>query len=159
MLEEEVVVDDHCIIENDVHVGKRTIILYKAQICNDVRIGQACVIGGFVGERVVIGNRCRIFGKIVHLQYDPHIPWDAPEAEEASAVIEDEVFIGFDAIVIGGVKIGRRSYICAGTIITKDVPPFHIAYGVNQIIHYTKWKGKLRNSPFFKTIFQKRHIP
>ena len=77
------------------------------------------LIGGFVAERVVVGDRSRVFGKIVHSQHNPKIAWDAPEAEEGSAVIEEDVFIGFDAIVVGEIKVGAGAYICAGATVNQ----------------------------------------
>jgi len=144
------IIDDHCIIESRVIVGKKSLITHRAQICNDVTIGEECVIGGFIGERTRIGNNCRIFGKIVHLQHNPKLGWDDDEAIEGAPNISDGVFIGFNAIVAGNVAIGRKAYICAGSIVTRDIPELHVVSGNNTITHFTKWKGRLRHSSFFK---------
>jgi len=44
-------------------------------------------------------------------------------------VIEDEAHIGANSVVLPGVRIGKRSQIGAGSVVTKDVPPFCIAAG------------------------------
>jgi acetyltransferase-like isoleucine patch superfamily enzyme len=44
-------------------------------------------------------------------------------------VIEDEVWIGTRAIILSGVKIGKGAIIAAGSVITKDVPPYAIVGG------------------------------
>jgi len=44
-------------------------------------------------------------------------------------VIEDEVWIGPHAVVIGGVRLGRGSRIAAGTVVTSDVQPHAIVGG------------------------------
>lgn len=44
-------------------------------------------------------------------------------------VIEDDVWIGFNAVVLKGVRVGRGAIIAAGAIVTKDVPPFSIVAG------------------------------
>jgi acetyltransferase-like isoleucine patch superfamily enzyme len=124
-------------------------VIYRAQICNDVRVGDECVIGGFVGERSVIGRKCRIFGKLVHLQHEPHKGWDDDDVAEPSPRVEDGAFIGFNAIVAGGITIGERAYVCAGAIVTKDVPDRHVASGKNRIAHFSRWKGPLKDSEFF----------
>ncbi len=149
VIEAGVVVDDFSIIECEVVLGQKTLVIYRAQICNDARIGRDCVIGGFVAERALVGDRSRVFGKIVHSQHNPSVAWDAPGAEEGSAVIKKDVFVGFDAIVVGEITIGAGAYICAGTIITRDVPPKHVAHGVNKVIPYSQWRGKLQRSAFF----------
>lgn len=145
----EVIVDDYCIIESRVMIGRHSLINYRAQICNDARIGEECVIGGFMGERTVVGNGCRVFGQIVHMQHNPSLGWDDDDAMETSAVIEDEAFVGFNALVIGGVTVGRKAYICAGAIVTKDVPDLHIVSGINHIVPFFEWRGRLSKSLFF----------
>lgn len=81
VIEARVILDDFSIIECEVVLGSNTLVIYRAQICNEARIGRDCVIGGFVAERVVVGDRSRVFGRIVHSQHNPRIAWDAPEAE------------------------------------------------------------------------------
>jgi virginiamycin A acetyltransferase len=44
-------------------------------------------------------------------------------------IIEDEVWIGTNAIIISGVTIGKSAVIAAGAIVTKDVPPYAIVGG------------------------------
>ncbi|MGB7434158.1 MAG: serine acetyltransferase [Candidatus Acidiferrum sp.] len=44
-------------------------------------------------------------------------------------VIEDEVFIGPYAIIIGGVTIGRGSRIAGGAFVAKSVPPYSTVIG------------------------------
>lgn len=44
-------------------------------------------------------------------------------------VIEDEVWIGAHAIVIGAVTIGRGARVAAGAVVTKDVPSGAIVGG------------------------------
>lgn len=144
-----VIIDDYCAIEGDVVIGPKSLLIYRAQICNEARLGSGCVIGGFVAERVVIGDRVRLFGKIVHSQRDPTRAWDAPGSTEESAIVEADAFVGFDALVAGKVVIGSKAYVCAGAIVTRDVPPRHVAYGVNKIVPAADWKGPLCRSPFF----------
>lgn len=153
VIEAGVVLDDFSVIECSVNIGQNALVIYHAQICNEARIGRDCVIGGFVAERVVVGNRSRVFGKIVHSQHNPSLRWDAPEAEEGSATIEDDVFIGFDAIVIGQVNVGAGAYICAGSIVTRNVPSRYVAYGVNKIVPHSEWRGPLHRSAFFQPRF------
>ena len=45
-------------------------------------------------------------------------------------IIEDDAWIGFGAIVMQGVTIGRGAIVAAGAIVTKDVPPYEIHGGV-----------------------------
>lgn len=48
---------------------------------------------------------------------------------DGKIVIEDDVWVGSNAIILHGVKIGRGAVIGAGSIVTKSVPPYAIAVG------------------------------
>ncbi len=80
---------------------------------------------------VDIGNDCRIGWDVVIMDSDLH-PVDANDqpTESARVVIEDDVWIGCRSIILKGVRIGKRSVIAAGSIVTKDIPPNSIAAGV-----------------------------
>ena len=45
-------------------------------------------------------------------------------------VIEDDIWIGANAVVLPGVTIGQHSIVAAGAIVTKDVPPHSLVAGV-----------------------------
>jgi len=44
-------------------------------------------------------------------------------------VIEDEVWIGPHATIVGGIRIGRGSRIGAGALVTEDIPPYSVVVG------------------------------
>ena len=44
--------------------------------------------------------------------------------------IEDDVWIGYRAIVLSGERIGKGAVIAAGAVVTKDVPAFSIVGGI-----------------------------
>jgi acetyltransferase-like isoleucine patch superfamily enzyme len=46
-----------------------------------------------------------------------------------AVVIEDDVWIGFNSAILKGVTIGRGVIVAAGSVVTKDVPPFSIVAG------------------------------
>jgi acetyltransferase-like isoleucine patch superfamily enzyme len=146
----QTIIDDFAVVESRVVLGEKTLVIYHAQICNDAKVGSNCVIGGFIGERTKIGNGCRIFGKIVHLQHEPQKGWDAEDVVEPAATIKERAFVAFGAVISGPVIVGRKAYVCSGAIVTKDVPPKHIVRGVNEIIPFAKWPGRLKRSPFFR---------
>jgi len=57
--------------------------------------------------------------------------------EFENIVIGNDVWIGANAIVIDGVKIGNGAIVAAGSVVTKDVPPYAIVGGVPaKIIRY-----------------------
>lgn len=46
--------------------------------------------------------------------------------DDEDVVIENDVWVGMNAIILKGVHIGEGSVIGAGTIVTKDIPPYSI---------------------------------
>ena len=63
--------------------------------------------------------------------------WDLPKSEVAAAwdnkgdiVIGNDVWIGFEAVILAGVKIGDGAIIGARAVVTKDVPPYSIIGGI-----------------------------
>lgn len=50
-------------------------------------------------------------------------------AKSLPVTIEDDVWVGFHAIILKGVKIGRGAVVGAGSVITKDVAPFTVVAG------------------------------
>ena len=45
-------------------------------------------------------------------------------------IVEDDVWIGYGAIVMSGVHIGQGAIIAAGSVVTKDIPPYAIVGGI-----------------------------
>lgn len=148
----KVIIDSYSNIERGVSIGDNTIIVHRATLGGYCKVGSDCVIGGLIGEGTVIGNGCRIFGTVVHKQDDPSLSWDHRFEPEPSVIIHDNSFVGFEAFVAGDIEIGPQSYVCAEAVITKSVPPGYIAFGNNQMIHHSEWKGTLGNSPIFEGV-------
>jgi acetyltransferase-like isoleucine patch superfamily enzyme len=60
-------------------------------------------------------------------QHDIVRHMDLPKSEPV--IIEDHVWIGSKAIILPGVRIGSRSTIGAGSIVTRNIPPRCVAAG------------------------------
>lgn len=45
-------------------------------------------------------------------------------------VIGDDVWIGFRCNILSGVRVGQGAIIAAGSVVTKDVPPYAVVGGV-----------------------------
>ncbi len=94
-------------------------------------------------ECLKIGNYCSIAGEVHFVmggEHDYKKTSTYPFAEKifhedidgickGAIVIEDDVWIGFGAIILSGVKIGQGAVVAAGSIVTKDVPPYSIWIG------------------------------
>lgn len=69
----------------------------------------------------------------------PYLGWNSflgrdvqcrPRPEEDPVQIGNDVWIGSNAVVMGGLKIGDGAVVAAGAVVTKDVPPYAIVGGV-----------------------------
>lgn len=49
--------------------------------------------------------------------------------QDLSVIIDDDVWVGANAIILTGVHVGRGAVIGAGTIVTKDIPPYAVVVG------------------------------
>ena len=65
-----------------------------------------------------------------HKFKDPNILINKQGFEFDKIVIEDDVWIAARCTILSGVTIGRGSVIAAGSVITKDIPPFSVVAGV-----------------------------
>ncbi len=97
-----------------------------------------------------IGSYCSIADGVFFLMGGNHkmdtfstFPFDAftngtiESYNKGNIIVEDDVWIGKNALILSGVKIGRGAIIGANTIVTKDVPPYAIVVGNPQkIIKY-----------------------
>jgi len=72
-----------------------------------------------IGADVVIGHQVTIGGR---------------ELVVSLPQIEDGVYIGAGAKILGGIHIGRGATVGANAVVTKDVPDAAIVVGVNRIL-------------------------
>jgi serine acetyltransferase len=70
------------------------------------------------GQGLVVSPKARI-GSRVNLHQGVTIG----ERRQVAPVLEDDVSVGANAVVIGGITIGAGSVIGAGAIVVHDVPP------------------------------------
>lgn len=102
-------------------------------------------------KKLLIGNYCSIGERVVFLLGHDHktdyistYPFDYMLVGKLEAVskgditIEDDVWIGYGATILSGVKIGQGAVIAAGAVVTRDVPPYAIAGGVPAKV--IKWR-------------------
>lgn len=99
-------------------------------------------------EKLQIGSFCSI-AENVHFVFAEHdyrrfstFPFDEfvlkrkeCNPTKGAIIIEDDVWIGMNCTVLSGVTIHRGAVIGAGTVVTKDVPPYAI-YAGGRVIKY-----------------------
>ena len=79
---------------------------------------------------VWIGSRC-VLADGVLLNSGDHSRADRHDVVPTGPIsVGDDVFIGQNAIVLGGVSIGDRATVAAGAVVTRDVEPDAVVAGV-----------------------------
>ncbi|MGH3411134.1 MAG: DapH/DapD/GlmU-related protein [Streptosporangiaceae bacterium] len=146
-------VEDYVEVQAGSELGERVVVAGRSWIGLGVTVGDDSVIKGHIGDSVRIGKSCRVAGDLVHRQLDPSRGWDDEGSEEPAPIVDDEAFIGWRAVIVGGVNIGRGAYVCSGALVTRDVKPGWIASGRNHFVPPNRWRGQLGKSPFFQARF------
>ena len=103
----------------------------------DVMIGDHTRIGlhnTIIGP-VIIGSHVNLAQGITvtalnHNFEDSEKRIDEQGVSTSAVVIEDDIWIGANAVVLPGVTIGHHSVVAAGAVVTKDVPPHSLVAGV-----------------------------
>lgn len=116
-----------------------------------IEIGDDCYIANaslVCSKRITIGSRVLIAGGVTIADSDFHPMAPAmrvadtialslvgdrhhrPSVEAQPVIIEDDVWIGLNAVVLQGVTIGRGAIIGAGAVVNRSIPAWSIAVGV-----------------------------
>ena len=103
----------------------------------DVIIGDHTRIGlhnTIIGP-VTIGSHVNLAQGITvtalnHNFKDPDKRIDEQGVSKAPVIIEDDIWIGANAVILPGVTIGNHSVVAAGAVVTKDIPPHSLVAGV-----------------------------
>ena len=120
--------------------------VYHPVILSTLRPGSRIRIGSHSGlsgasicaaSLISIGDSCLIGANVTITDYDFHSLNPAGRRYNtnpddigcAPVIIEDNVWIGMNAIVLKGVTIGRNSVIAAGSIVSRSIPPDCVAGG------------------------------
>lgn len=121
-------------------IGKRSVVESFSCINNAVgdvvigdytRIGLHCTVIG----PVTIGNHVNLAQGITvsalnHNFEDTRLRIDEQGVNTSEIIIDDDVWIGANAVITAGVHIGRHSVVAAGAVVTKDVPEYSVVGGV-----------------------------
>lgn len=118
-----------CVVLAKAKIGAHCNICANTFIENEVTIGDYVTIkcGVQVWDGTIIGNNVFI-GPNVTFTNDL-VPRSKQEWTRIDTIIEDGVTIGANSTIIGGHKLGRYSFIGAGSVVTKDVPAHTVWMG------------------------------
>lgn len=101
-------------------------------------IGRDCGLTGativaaesvIIGDRVLVGSGAIITDTDFHPLTPEGRKLDMNAGKRKQVVIEDDAFIGMNAIILKGVRLGEGCVVGAGAVVSKDVPARTIVAG------------------------------
>jgi UDP-2-acetamido-3-amino-2,3-dideoxy-glucuronate N-acetyltransferase len=149
-MREEVFIHPTSEAHPDARIGKGTKIWQHCTILAGAEIGSGCMLSQnvYVEGRTRIGDNVKIKNNVsvyecVEIEDDvfvgpsavftnvmtPRSHWPRKEAFRKTLVRKGAT-IGANATVVCGVTVGRYAMIGAGSVVTRDIPDFGLAYGV-----------------------------
>lgn len=130
-------------------LGAESWIAGHALVRGEVVFGANCTVNPYamISGRVTCGDGVRIASHVSlvgfnHGYDDPDTPIYRQKHETRGITIEDDVWIGANAVVVDGVTIGRGAVIAAGAVVSKDVPSMAIVGGVPARV--LRYRGRSR---------------
>jgi acetyltransferase-like isoleucine patch superfamily enzyme len=119
--------------EDDASIMQQRIELYRGR---GMKIGENCYISDVTfgqdgKDPIIVGNNC-VLTKCIILGHDASPALYIRELQgkglfdrisiSRTTEIKDDCFVGVNAIIMGGVTVGPRSIVGAGSVVTRDVP-------------------------------------
>jgi acetyltransferase-like isoleucine patch superfamily enzyme len=131
-----------------VEIGAGTLVMHGAvlHVYNfrglphaGIRIGRNSLIGEYtvirgqggvtIGDRVYTSPMTQLIA-VNHVFDDPTRPFVDQGITAEGIIVEDDVWLGSNAVVTDGVRIGRGAVVAAGAVVTRDVPAHTVVGGV-----------------------------
>jgi len=137
------------VIDEGCKIGKGSKIWHFTHIMPDCEIGQNCNIGQnvVISPGVTLGNNVKVQNNVsvytgVICEDDVFLgpsmvftnvinPRSAVirKTEYMTTLVKKGATIGANATIVCGITLGEFSFVGAGTVVTKDVPPFGLVVG------------------------------
>ena len=139
------------IIDDNVEIGKGTKVWHFCHIQSGARVGRKCSLGQNVNisNNVIIGNNVKIQNNVsiyegVELKdyvfcgpscvftndMTPRAKYPKGRSGYKKTIVEEGASIGANATIICGHIIGKWALIGAGTVVTSNISPYALVYGV-----------------------------
>ena len=102
----------HCFIENDVTIGDNVTVKCGVYLWDGIEVENNV----FIGPNVTFTN-------------DKYPRSKKYPEKFQKTIVKDGASIGAGCVVLGGITIGRKAMIGAGSVVTKDVPDGELWFG------------------------------
>jgi acetyltransferase-like isoleucine patch superfamily enzyme len=135
--------DGDIVIGDDVYLDGKCSISFAARFADRplLQIGDHTIIAHNcrlkIGKEIRIGRHCLVAGNVFMFDStgranDPELRRNgSPPADNQvrPIILEDNVWIGRNAIIFPGVTIGEGSVVSAGAVVMTEVPPYTVVAG------------------------------
>ena len=127
-IRKDTTIGDNCI------VGEKTYIAYGVQIGNGVKINSFVYIctGVMMENQVMISAGTVFTNDVLPRAFDADgksFKTSAPTEETLETLVCQGATIGANCTIGPGIQIGEYAMIGMGSVVTKDVAPYHLVYG------------------------------
>jgi len=149
-VKEDYFVHPTAIIDQPAAIGEGTKIWHFCHVMAGAKIGKHCVLGQnvYVGGKAVIGNGVKIQNNVsvydsVILDDDVfcgpsmvftnvRLPRSAVSRKDQYEIthVKRGATLGANCTIVCGVTIGEYAFVGAGSVVTKDLPPYALVVGV-----------------------------
>ena len=101
-----------------IDIGSETHFAPYGCLYGPLTIGKSCAIAAHV-----------VFASVGHGYERTDIPMGDQPVLKNEILLEDDVWVGANAVITQGVTIGEGTIVGAGAVVTRDVPPYSVVVG------------------------------
>jgi UDP-2-acetamido-3-amino-2,3-dideoxy-glucuronate N-acetyltransferase len=143
-------VHETAIIDDGAEIGAGSRIWHWVHVCADAKIGENCSLGQnvFIANDVEVGNNVKIQNNVsiydaITIEddvfcgpsmvftnvYNPRSAVSRKD-EYRKTTIKKGSSLGANCTIVCGITLGEYSFVGAGAVVNRDVPPFALVVGV-----------------------------
>lgn len=142
------IIHPSAIIDLTAKIGDGSMVWVNAQIREGAKIGKNCILSKdvYVDCNVKIGDNCKIQNSVSvyngvtiesQVFVGPNVSFTNDKVPRAfntdwkitKTLVQQGASLGANSTIICGIVIGQYSMIAAGSVVTKDVPPYTLVAG------------------------------
>ncbi|MEO0898440.1 MAG: acyltransferase [Bacteroidota bacterium] len=145
----EYFVHETALVDEPANIGEGSKIWHFCHVMSNTSLGKGCILGQnvFVAGGVTLGNNVKVQNNVsiyagVICEDDvflgPSMVFTNVKNPRSAVVrrgqydetyLEQGASVGANATIVCGVRLGKYSFVGAGTVVTKDVPPYALVVG------------------------------
>lgn len=135
-------------VASNAKIGDGTKIWINVQIRENAEIGSGCILSKdvYIDHGVIIGDHCKIQNGVSvyhgvtvgnNVFVGPNVVFTNdrvprafnPDWEITSTRIDSGASLGANSTIICGTVVGEYAMVAAGSVVTRDVPPYTLVMG------------------------------